>query len=209
MSEAKKEMTENQDSGANDLRKEPAYATMNEVRRLERQMGDIWSKVSRDVDENENNFRMQLVGSAARVAQSYVGSNICGHMPSHETESQRLYELTKAATRGLLDGLQQEKVDVSGTLEVKYDPAAFQEEQEQEPAVDPKRCIREKSVVCLECGHKTKILTKQHLAKHGLTPTEYKEKWGLKKSKSLVCKQLSRQRAEKMQEMQLWKKRRQ
>jgi len=78
---------------------------------------------------------------------------------------------------------------------------------QQEPAVDPMKAIREKSVICLECGKSFKILSKRHLAQHGLTPQEYKEKWGFKKNQSLVAKALSRQRRKKMQEIQLWKKR--
>ena len=45
-----------------------------------------------------------------------------------------------------------------------------------EPAVNPKDAVRETSVVCLECGAKFKMLTKRHLAQHGLTPEEYKAK---------------------------------
>lgn len=80
-------------------------------------------------------------------------------------------------------------------------------EKPQEPAVDPKKAIREKAVVCLECGKKFKVLSKKHLAQHGLTPEEYKEKWGFKKNQSLIAKGLARQRKQKMQEMQLWKRR--
>ena len=81
------------------------------------------------------------------------------------------------------------------------------EEKSQEPAVDPKKAIREKAVVCLECGKKFKVLSKKHLAQHDLTPAEYKEKWGYKKNQSLIAKELARQRKQKMQEMQLWKRR--
>jgi predicted transcriptional regulator len=77
----------------------------------------------------------------------------------------------------------------------------------QQPPVDPKKAIKETSVVCLECGKKFKTLGKRHLATHGLTPQEYKEKWGYKKSQSLIAKKLSRDRKKKMQEMQLWKRR--
>jgi predicted transcriptional regulator len=76
----------------------------------------------------------------------------------------------------------------------------------QEPAVDPKRAIREKSIVCLECGKSFKILTKKHLDTHDLTAAEYKEKWGYKKGQPLACKSLSRQRKNKMAEMELWKR---
>ncbi|RQD67302.1 MAG: transcriptional regulator [Desulfonatronovibrio sp. MSAO_Bac4] len=79
--------------------------------------------------------------------------------------------------------------------------------EQDEPAVDPKKSIREKSIVCLECGKQFKVITKKHLAKHDLTADQYKEKWGLKKNTSLVAKSLARERRKKMQDMQLWKKR--
>ena len=85
--------------------------------------------------------------------------------------------------------------------------AQSEAEKPQEPAVDPKKAIREKAVVCLECGKKFKVLSKKHLAQHDLTPAEYKEKWGYKKNQSLIAKELARQRKQKMQEMQLWKRR--
>jgi len=47
---------------------------------------------------------------------------------------------------------------------------------ETEAAVDPKNAIREKSVICCECGKSFKVLTKRHLATHGLTPEQYKGK---------------------------------
>ena len=77
-----------------------------------------------------------------------------------------------------------------------------------EPPVDPKKAIREKSVICLECGKSFKVLTKKHLASHGLTPEEYKAKWGYKKGTSLVAKSLARERRKKRKDMKLWEKRR-
>ncbi len=82
-----------------------------------------------------------------------------------------------------------------------------QEQEQQEPPVDPKKSVREKSVVCLECGKTFKVLSKTHLKTHGLSREEYKEKWGLPKNQALIAKSLARQRKKKMQEMQLWKKR--
>lgn len=77
----------------------------------------------------------------------------------------------------------------------------------QQPAMDPKKAIREKSVVCLECGKTFKVLTKRHLASHDITPLEYKEKWGYKKGTALIAKSLARDRRKKMQEMKLWTRR--
>lgn len=77
----------------------------------------------------------------------------------------------------------------------------------QEPSIDPKKAIKEKSITCLECGKTFKILTKKHLGSHGLTPEEYRAKWGFKKNTPLVCKSLQRDRRKKMKDMKLWEKR--
>ncbi len=74
-------------------------------------------------------------------------------------------------------------------------------------AVDPKKAVREKSIICLESGKSFKILTKKHLAKFGLTPDEYRAKWGYPKNMPLVCKELQRERRKKMKDMRLWEKR--
>ncbi|WP_395446970.1 MucR family transcriptional regulator [Aminobacter sp. UC22_36] len=49
----------------------------------------------------------------------------------------------------------------------------------QQPAVNPKRSVHPDYIVCLEDGKKFKSL-KRHLSVHfGLTPEEYRAKWGL------------------------------
>lgn len=80
-------------------------------------------------------------------------------------------------------------------------------EAEEDAACDPKKAIREKSVICCVCGKSFKIITKKHLASHELTPAEYRERFGYKKNTPLVCKSLQRERRKKMKEMELWKKR--
>ena len=79
---------------------------------------------------------------------------------------------------------------------------------EDEPAVtmDSKKAVKEKSITCMECGKSFKVITKKHLASHGLTPEEYKAKHGYKKSMPLVCKSLQRDRRKKMKDMRLWEK---
>jgi predicted transcriptional regulator len=86
--------------------------------------------------------------------------------------------------------------------------ATTEEEDAAVPsATDPKKAIREKSIICLESGKTFKVLTKRHLAKFGLTPDQYREKWGYPKKTPLVCKELQRQRRKKMKDMKLWEKR--
>ncbi len=87
--------------------------------------------------------------------------------------------------------------------------AATAESQEEDkgPIMDPKKAIRERSIICLESGKAFKVLTRKHLAKYGLTPDQYREKYGYPKKLPLVCKALQRERRKKMQEMKLWEKR--
>lgn len=70
--------------------------------------------------------------------------------------------------------------------------AASQEKQE---CADPRDSIRENRVICLECGVEMKQLTKKHLGSHGLTPRDYKKKWGFAMRQSLSAKSLSRARS--------------
>ena len=76
------------------------------------------------------------------------------------------------------------------------------------PAVDPAKAIKESSVLCLECGKSFKVLTKKHLAAHGITPEEYRAKYGYKKGAPLAAKSLQRERRKKMKDMRLWERRR-
>ncbi|MCH5277292.1 MAG: MucR family transcriptional regulator [Desulfovibrionaceae bacterium] len=77
-----------------------------------------------------------------------------------------------------------------------------------EGIASPRKSIKEKSIVCMECGKTFKILTRRHLSSHGLDPAAYREKWGLKKDTPLVSKGLQRERRKKMKDMKLWEKRR-
>lgn len=72
---------------------------------------------------------------------------------------------------------------------------------------DPLQAIKEKSIACLECGKKFKVITKRHLAQHDLTTEEYKEKYGYPKKTTLVCKALGRSRRNTMRDMKLWERR--
>ncbi|MDX8482416.1 MucR family transcriptional regulator [Mesorhizobium sp. VK24D] len=63
------------------------------------------------------------------------------------------------------------------------------------PAVNPKRSVFPDYVICLEDGKKFKSL-KRHLGVHyGLTPDEYREKWGLKPEYPMVAPSYAAQRS--------------
>ncbi len=81
------------------------------------------------------------------------------------------------------------------------------QEEAAAPGMDPKKSIKEASITCLECGKSFKVITRKHLASHGLAPEEYRAKYGFKKTQALACKSLARERRAKMKDMKLWERR--
>lgn len=68
-------------------------------------------------------------------------------------------------------------------------------EEAPKPAVNPKRSVHDDFIVCLEDGKKFKSL-KRHLGVHyGLTPDEYRAKWGLKSDYPMVAPNYAAQRS--------------
>ncbi len=68
-------------------------------------------------------------------------------------------------------------------------------EAQTQEKIGPKESIQENKVVCLECGVEMRQLTTKHLGTHGLTPREYKKKWGFPLKQSLSAKSLSKARS--------------
>ena len=62
------------------------------------------------------------------------------------------------------------------------------------PAVNPKRSVHADHIVCLEDGKKFKSM-KRHLTSHGLTPQQYRAKWGLPPDYPMTAPNYSEQRS--------------
>ena len=56
---------------------------------------------------------------------------------------------------------------------------APQEEVKPEPAVSVRASVKPDHLVCLEDGKKMKMLKRHLMTDHGLTPAEYRARWGL------------------------------
>ena len=102
-----------------------------------------------------------------------------------------------AFAKEIADGLRD---TTSGAVRIKTP------KEESLSAIEAKKSIKEKSVTCLVCGKSFKVLGKRHLATHGLSPKEYREKFGLRKRAPLICKSLARERREMMKGMRLWER---
>ena len=64
------------------------------------------------------------------------------------------------------------------------EPAA---EPELSPAVSVRASVKPEYIVCLEDGKKTRMLKRHLRTAHGLTPNEYRAKWGLPKDYPMVA----------------------
>ena len=63
------------------------------------------------------------------------------------------------------------------------------------PAVSVRQSVRPHYVVCLDCGWRAKMLRRHVNSAHGLTPEQYKARWGLKPDHPLTAPAYSEQRS--------------
>lgn len=59
--------------------------------------------------------------------------------------------------------------------------------EKQKPAVNPKRSVFDDYIICLEDGKKFKSLKRHLMTHYGLTPEQYREKWGLEPNYPMVA----------------------
>jgi len=76
-------------------------------------------------------------------------------------------------------------------------------EERPQPAVPIKKSITPDYLICLEDGKKMKML-KRHLATaYGMTPDEYRERWGLPSDYPMVAPNYAKQRSKLAKEIGL------
>lgn len=78
--------------------------------------------------------------------------------------------------------------------------------EKQKPAVSVRKSVQDDQITCLECGGSFKSL-KRHLMTHfGLTPDQYREKWGLDPSYPMVAPNYANARSALAKKMGLGRK---
>jgi predicted transcriptional regulator len=63
------------------------------------------------------------------------------------------------------------------------------------PAVSARRSVLPDAVICLHCGWRGKMLRGHISSAHGLSPSAYRDRWGLKASHPLVAPSYSKRRS--------------
>ena len=76
--------------------------------------------------------------------------------------------------------------DVFSALSSLGQPAAAPEAR-PEPAVSVRSSVKKDHIVCLEDGKKMKMLKRHLMTDHGMTPDEYRARWGLPSDYPMVA----------------------
>jgi predicted transcriptional regulator len=119
------------------------------------------------VSETSN---LDLVNLTAEITANYVGNNKVG--------------------LGEIGGL---IASIYSVLETVGAPA-LEPEAAPTPFVSVRASVKPDYIVCLECGGKQKMLKRHLMTAHGLSPTEYREKWRLPRDYPLVASNYADQR---------------
>ncbi len=84
--------------------------------------------------------------------------------------------------------------------------AAPQVESKPEPAVSIRASVKNDHIVCLEDGKKMKMLKRHLMTDHGLTPAEYRARWGLPADYPMVAPDYAEKRRVLAKEIGLGRK---
>jgi predicted transcriptional regulator len=126
------------------------------------------------------------------------------------TENQTLVELTSDIVSAYVSGNRVEAAELPGLIAGVFSSLGGlgKEPAKPEPLTPPvsiRKSITPDFLISLEDGKRYKSL-KRHLAGHGLTPEQYREKWGLPRDYPMVAPNYAAQRSELAKKMGLGRK---
>lgn len=100
--------------------------------------------------------------------------------------------------------------DLSGVINTVHtslrDLDRQQTAEPQRPAVPIKKSVTPEHLICLEDGKKLKMLKRHLRTTYGMTPEEYRAKWGLSPDYPMVAPNYARQRSQFAKEIGLGRK---
>ena len=111
------------------------------------------------------------------------------------TSSMSSEEIAASLQKVFLTLQAMQKSETEGTPLEWTSQGLFSGEEGAERKLEPQDSIRDDKIVCIECGLEMLQLTAKHLGSHGLTPKEYKKKYGFSMKTPLSAKSLTRARS--------------
>lgn len=135
------------------------------------------------MSNEETSSSAELVELTAEVVSAYVGNN--------SIASSALPEVISS---------------VYGAFKALMAPAPAPEAERPVPAISVKKSVTPDYLISLEDGRRYKSL-KRHLGGRGLSPEQYRTKWGLPADYPMVASNYAKQRSELARSMGLGRKR--
>ena len=83
-----------------------------------------------------------------------------------------------------------------GLVEAATETKGAQEEKELVPAVPIEESLKDDVIICLEDGQPYQSLKRHLRVKYGMSPEEYREKWGLPSDYPMVAPAYAKRRSE-------------
>jgi len=123
-------------------------------------------------DTEENSSHDEILSMTTQIVSAYVSHN--------EMSGSQIPEVIRSVYATL-------NAQKSGEVAVSKTP--------QKPAVTVRKSITPDFIICLEDGKKLKMLKRHLRTTYGLTPEEYRAKWGLPADYPMVAPSYSAQRS--------------
>ncbi len=135
------------------------------------------------MDDKASIGRDELLALTTEIVAAYVGNNVV------------------------------ETADLSAVIQSVFDSVSRLASDETEapaeltPAVPIKRSVTDDYIVCLEDGKKLKMLKRHLMTAYGMTPEQYRARWGLKPDYPMVAPNYSAKRKDLAVKIGLGRKR--
>jgi len=132
-------------------------------------------------------------------------------MTDHTVASETLITLTSDIVAAHVSNNGVSVDDVPALIQNVYGALASlglapQVEAKPEPAVSVRASVKNDHIVCLEDGKKMKMLKRHLMTDHGLTPAEYRARWGLAADYPMVAPDYAEKRRALAKEIGLGRK---
>ena len=132
--------------------------------------------------EDQTISRGEILALTAEIVSAHVTNNTVGQGDMPDLIQQVYNKLTELAS-----GEEQASVELT-------------------PAVPVRKSVTDDYIICLEDGKKLKMLERHLMTAYGMTPEEYRAKWGLKADYPMVAPNYAAKRQELAKKIGLGRK---
>jgi len=129
-----------------------------------------------------------------------IGSIAASYLRRNSVSIDQIATVVSSVTRAI----EQASKEIGGSTVLELQPAP--RETGGSPAVPIKKSVQREYIVCLEDGMHARTLKRHLNSAHGLTPEQYREKWGLPDDYPLIAPAYSESRSKMAKKLGLGRK---